>query len=491
MAFCNYHPTQPARYFCPRCESYYCQGCISERSRGALGVINTQKLYFCPKCNIEAKALRVGSFIRPFWQRLPMFFTYPLQPAPLLLILLVSAASTLLSWIPLLGLVLWVVMIKYSYATLRNTMDGNLYPPTISAEVIGKDLGEAFKQIALFVIVIVSVWFVFRDFGQALGFIYLLFVILLLPAMIIVLVISSSLVSALNPGAFVTVAFRIGWGYFLMYLFLVMLLAAPAALAKPLMSVMPMQLWKFILNMAQNYYTIVAYNLMGYVLLQYHMELGYEVTAAVFKDQKPVMRDTLTPPADNAEEKMDPHQDLLNQINILIQDGRAEDAIRLIRSRNRGPIQDPTLAERYYNLLKITQRTPEMLLHAIGFLDILAAANDRNRTCEVYRECVAFDGRFTPSAETLYRIADWSVQDGDPKSGANAFIKFINANADHTLAPKAHMLLARTLLEKLHQPAKAQQILERLIRKYPDHDLSSHARKILEQIPNKESNEAG
>jgi tetratricopeptide (TPR) repeat protein len=482
MAFCSYHPTKPARFSCSNCASHFCEECISERARGAFGTLQKEKLYFCPKCNVEAKSLGVGSFITPFWRRLPKFFTYPLQPAPLVLMLVLSAASTFLHWIPMLGLLLWVVLVKYSYATLRNTMGGDLRPPDVSVGVIGQDIAEAFKQIALFLVVIVSVVLVFGKVGIAPGVAYLLFVILLLPSMVIVLVISGSLVAALNPGAFVTVAFRIGWGYFLMYLFLVMLMAAPAALAQPLISFLPKQLWTFILNMAQYYYTIISYNLMGYVVLQYHLELGYEVTAGAFKDQKSVMQEKLLTPVQE-EQKEDPNQALLNQINILIQDGRPDDAVLLLRSRIRGPINDRTLAERYYNLLKITQRIPEMLLHAISFLDLLAAGNEKNLACEVYRDCVALDARFTPGPDTLYRIAEWSAQDGDVKGSINAFLKFIKANADHNMAPKAHMVIARMLLEKLHQPAKAQQVLERLIRKYPDHELVTYARRFLEQLP--------
>jgi tetratricopeptide (TPR) repeat protein len=487
MAFCSYHPTKPARFHCTKCGSHYCQECISERARGTIGALQTQKLYFCPKCNIEAKSLGVGSFIEPFWRRLPKFFMYPLQPGPLVLMLILAAVSTFLGWVPFMGLVLWVVLVKYSYATLRNTMEGVLRPPDISVEIIGQDIGEAFKQIALFVLVAVSTALVFAKLGPVPGFFYLLFVILLLPSMIIVLVIGGSLVAALNPAAFVTVAFRIGWGYFLMYLFLVMLMGAPAALAQPLMAVLPQQVWQFLLNMAGYYYTIVAYNLMGYVVLQYHQELGYEVQAHDFRDQKAVMKESLLTPFQEDEEKPDPTQELLNQINILIQDGRPDDAVVLLRSRTRGPINDRALAERYYNLLKITQRMPEMLLHAISFLDLLASGNESKLACEVYRDCVALDAQFTPGPETLYRIADWSIQDGDVKDGVAAFIKFINANPEHKLAPKAHMVVARMLHEKLAQPDKAQQVLTRLVRKYPDHELAAHARRFLEQLPKKEA----
>jgi hypothetical protein len=72
-----------------------------------------------------------------------------------------------------------------------------------------------------------------------------------------------------------------------------------------------------------------------------------------------------------------------------------------------------------------------------------------------------------------------------------AFIKFINANPEHKLVPKAHMVVARMLHEKLAQPDKAQQVLTRLVRKYPDHELAAHAQRFLEQLPKQAGGEEG
>ena len=136
---------------CPKCGADFCPDCISRREREVYGT--KKQFFFCPKCNIPAETLSAGSFVVPFWTRLPKFFVYPLHPKPLLLIALLSFAAMLLSWLPFVNLILWGILIKYCYAVLTNTARGNLRPPDLSYDVIWQDFGQAFKQIGLFLIV--------------------------------------------------------------------------------------------------------------------------------------------------------------------------------------------------------------------------------------------------------------------------------------------------------------------------------------------------
>jgi len=50
--------------------------------------------------------------------------------------------------------------------------------------------------------------------------VYLIVVIMSIPAMIIIFVTTESLINAINPMLFIPLAIRIGWGYLLMYFFL-------------------------------------------------------------------------------------------------------------------------------------------------------------------------------------------------------------------------------------------------------------------------------
>ncbi len=473
---CSYHPTKAARFHCPKCEANFCPECISRRQTEVYG--SPREFFFCPKCNVHAEVLSVGSFIAPFWNRLPKFFAYPLHLRPLLLILLLSSVGVFLSWLPFVNLLLWVVLIKYCYAVLRNTVSGNLRPPELSYQVLGQDVGQAFKQIALFIIIGGAQALIFFYMGAGVGLLSLFFGILLIPAMIIVLVISDSLIDALNPVAFVTIAYRIGWGYLLMYLFLALLYGAPVFLAENFSSFMSPVLRRFLFLAASQYYTVISYSLMGYVILQYHEQIGYEVSAEDFLDQALVLQGESA----SSDTKPDATAAILNQVSILMKEGRAEDAILVMRESMRGGTAGRVLAERYYNLLKITQRESELLNHGRSYLDLLVAENDKAVACQIYRECLSLNPQFIPNPDALFKIAGWCLEDGDAKNGWNAFVRFIKANPQHGLVPKAYFLLGKNAKEKLHDEARAEKAFKSLIKLFPEHDLAVHARSYLQKM---------
>jgi hypothetical protein len=104
-------------------------------------------------------------------------------------------------------------------------------------------------------------------------------------------------------------------------------------------------------NFAESFYTIVSYHLMGYVILQYHDRIGYQVDYEDFQDPSNEV---------HRPQNADPDLAILNVVNPLIQDGKLDEAIAQIKemAQNQG-IQGVNLSERYYNLLKMRKRTAE------------------------------------------------------------------------------------------------------------------------------------
>jgi hypothetical protein len=95
--------------------------------------------------------------------------------------------------------------------------------------------------------------------------------------MLIILIINDNLGQALNPVMVVGLIFRIGWSYFLLLFFLLLLSGAPAALGYAIIQHLPETLQLFMITAAKNYYTLITYNMMGYVILQYHNRVDYPV----------------------------------------------------------------------------------------------------------------------------------------------------------------------------------------------------------------------
>jgi tetratricopeptide (TPR) repeat protein len=480
---CRYHPTRPAHFQCSKCNTSYCPECISKRIQGTLAVGGQQTVYFCPKCNLPAETLSVGSLITPFWDRLSQFFLYPLQLEPILFIAILSVLNTFLYWLFFAHLFLWGLLIKYSYAVLVRTAQGDLRPPTADSRTISEDLGDVLKQIVLFVLIGLLFSIVTAKLGSVAGVLFLILALLFVPSMIILLAITNSLINAMNPMAFVRLAWRIGNGYLLMYLFLALLFIAPSALAHYLFPLLPGFLERFIASAAVQYYTIVSYNLMGYVILQHHEEIGFHgVDYEDLKEQAPVLEDLVGKKLDMEKGPEDIEGPLIGRLDLLIKEGRIEDAFLLMRNEAHGDIKDRRLSQRYYQLLKLNKRKGEMLDHAVSYLDALVGEEDQDEACKVYRECISYDPHFTPKPDALLKIGGWLMQSGAGKEAYRAYTKFIKGNPEDPSLFKAYFLTARVLHEKLNDTGKAQQILKGIIKRHPNDDIVLYARKYLDKM---------
>jgi tetratricopeptide (TPR) repeat protein len=303
------------------------------------------------------------------------------------------------------------------------------------------------------------------------GILCLVVAILAVPAMIIVLVATNSLLHAVNPMIWGGMAWRIGWGYLLMYLFLAILGTAPTLVTRYIIAHLPAASHVFLFNVAKCFYTIISYHLMGYVMLQYHEEVGYEVDV----DDKESFLTEEAPLVGTDTQ-------ILNRVDIFIKEGKIDDAITLIKGETSGDMAKLDLAERYFNLLKIRQLVPEMVKHGRRYLELLAEAKDKTKLREVYAACVAADPAFTPAGAAAFKIAGCFNEAGHPKEAVQVYNRFIKAYPKDPQLPKAYFLAASIINERLKNPQKAAGLLKGLLKSYPNHDLAPHIQKYLKQI---------
>jgi tetratricopeptide (TPR) repeat protein len=471
--FCEYHPEKRAVWFCSSCDLDFCETCIAHRTLEQYG--KKKVFYRCPKCDGEAERHSAENTIVPFWNRLPKFFLYPFQLQPLILMILLSIAATVFSgsglFSFLMQLAVWGVLLKYSFASLKSTAHGSLAPPGITLETISNEFGIVFKQLGIYMVIGIVFIKITQIAGIFLGMVFVALAVLSIPAMIIVLVASNSLIHALNPLIFAGMAWRIGWGYLLMYLFYALLGAAPMVLAQLILAYLPPALQGFLFSMAKSYYLIISYHLMGYVVFQYHEEIGYEVD---FEEQDLVAEET--------SPEMEKNRELMNRANMLVKEGKLDEAIACLKSEPHAVRENLSLAERFYNLLKIRERFPEMLEHAKPYLDLLVKANQKEKLCGVLLECLSRSPAFTPAPSTLFKAAGALNETGKPREAIHAYKRFIKANANHQMIPKAYFLAAGIINEKLNDPRKASGILQGIIKKYPGHEMIPYVERYLVQI---------
>ncbi|MBC2711930.1 MAG: tetratricopeptide repeat protein [Desulfosarcina sp.] len=476
--FCQYHPTKPAHWYCDKCNTALCPECVEVRDMG--GYHQGEKLHMCPNCNIPVQWLGVENIIDPFWKRMPQFFLYPFSIRPLLLMIVLSLAAALLTRPGIIGILasitVWGLAFKYAYAILQSTASGDLTTPKLDAKTLSENLGPVVKQIGIYVAIFMAAGFVFANLGMAGGVLFLILATLFLPAMIILLVTTESLIQAINPMMFVTLAIRIGWGYLLMYFFYSILGGAPTLLAHHVIQYLPGSLQLFLFTLAKIYYTFISYHLMGYVILQYHQDIGYRVDFEDFKDQETEENSAMA-------EANDPETRLLKRVNQLIKDGNHEGALGVIESETKEQgISHLLLSERYFTLLKMTNATDRMLDHGRSHLDLLVHADKKKEAVDVYIECMSKGPNFSPTPGALFKLAGWLEETGKNKEAISAFSQLTKAYPQDPLVPKSYFRAAQIFNNRLLNPEKAKKILTGLVKKYPDHDIIPFVERYLGQM---------
>jgi len=434
----------------------------------------------CPKCNHPVQWMGVSNIIDPFWKRIPRFFVYPLSVRPLILMLVLSIVATLLARPGIIGLLtqvlIWGVTFKYAYAILQYTASGNLTSPALNAESLFENFGPVAKQLGVYIPLGLVAAISFSLLGLAAGWLFVLAATLFLPSMIILLVTTESLVQAINPMMFVTLAFRIGWGYLLMFFFYSILGGAPALLGRHVIQHLPAMLQLFLFTLVKIYYTFISYHLMGYVILQYHEDIGYQVDFEDFKDEQ-AEREMVAAGADTPEVR------LLRLTDQMIKDGEHDQAIALIESESgQTGVTDAVLSERYYTLLKITGASAKQAAHGHNYLTSLVRQGNKHGAVEVYRECLAAQPDFAPEAAALFKIGGWLNECGDSKAAIGAYNRLTKAYPKDPLVPKTYFQAAQIFNDRLLNPQKSKSILNGLIKRFPEHDIIPFVQRYLAQM---------
>jgi tetratricopeptide (TPR) repeat protein len=462
---CKFHPTQAAHWQCDRCHTPLCPHCINRREK-------EQKspgtyLYFCPKCNKEARWLGAGNIIDPFWKRLVKFFIYPFYPRPLYLMLIFSFIILICTEHPgILSItivaLLHCAILLYSFAALKHTAKGNLTPPPLNKSTLSDDIALVFKQLGIYLLIGLAVFFTMGKIGVLPGIAILILSLLGLPAMVILLVTTGSLIQAVNPMMFVPLATRIGWGYLLMYLFLILLGGAPQALAGWLVPLLPPRSLPFIFSYAKFYYMLISYHLMGYVLMQYHMEIGYSIDQDAFRETDAV----------TVAEPEDPDERTLHEVELLLRGGDVEAAIALIKDgRNPEAMRSLELSVLYMKMLKLKKMATALNEHLFVHLRLLVDNGEKAGSLKLYGACLRKDAAFLPSPEILFKLAGWLYGDGKVKPALSIFSRLVASHPDSPVTAQAHLRMAQIYNDRLFKPKKALEILDNAIEDFSNDEI--------------------
>ncbi len=356
------------------------------------------------------------------------------------------------------------------------------YTLALAGKVFEEDFGIVIKQVLLYVALGAAIGFLAGFFGRGALILSIILAVVALPAMLLILVINESLLQALNPVMIFGVISRIGWAYFLLLFFLMLLGIAPAVLSSSIVGHLPAKLHLFVSLAAKNYYTLISYHLMGYVVLQYHQRVGYPldletILASLFPAGAPGA------PQSKPEEKGSRYDVLLGEVAILIQEGAFDKALGQIEQQvNMEDIEDLELSQRYVGLLKMCNQQAKLLNYAPRYLELATKSGAKSKALEVYSDCLGMDNTFTAQPLVLFKIASWFNESNKIKEAIRVLNGLVKNHPKDAIVPKAYYCAAQIYNERLKNGEQAKKILNGLLRKFPDHEIAAFAKNYLKGL---------
>lgn len=457
--YCKYHRQTPARWMCPSCKTHFCQQCAKPPAKGAAD-------WLCPLCRGGLAGIGIGNAIPPFWERIPQFFLYPAKFDNLVHISLLSLAS-LATFLPFVGLLVpvlvFLALMKYAYVLLEHTALGNMDPPTTG---LATHNGSPYKQYVIFLLMFVVVGIVTALLGRFAGILAYAAVVFAIPASVMVLAMSGSLLFAVNPANVLRLITGVGWPYCLLYFFLLLLSSGSGMLTGFLLPVLPLAASLVVLTFTFCYFTLIMFHMMGYVVYQYHEELGLEgVKEYQVKPAKP-------------EPKVD---ELTAEINILISEGRFDEAKTRLKKELRHSGNSEHFS-RYHKLLLLGDDTQELARHGQEYISLLLAKGQANNALSVFAECLARVPGFTvETGAQAFELAQTAMRQHRLLDAALGLLTgFAQRYPRNKNIPAAGLLEAKLLCEHKLDDERAKALLEGLLRDYPEHELAGEIQQYLQ-----------
>ena len=407
--------------------------------------------------------------ITPFWQRLPRFFLFPLQPGMLLVLVALALASLLAPVIPVprpLDLLLtegliWLAALRHAFTVMERTSSGLL----TSAEQAQALPQPERVNLPWKLLGIVFAWGIllgaFEKVSPGLVLVGNLFFTVAFPASVMALSATNSLLRAANPLLWLSVMSQVGKAYWALFVFLLLLSSGAGIVIPILRPLLGGWLTLPLLNLVFMYFNLVMFNMMGYVLYQYHRELGVEVVV-----------DFAATAARRGDATKDPVADA---VAAKVAVGDLEGALDAAYEQQRTESDNIAVQERYQKLLLLAGKQERALDHGQRYLATLLRLGKDDLAFELFRRLRDLDTAFAPEPHQVLPLAQAAFRRRESAVALDLVRGFDRRHPRHADVPPIYLLSARLLSEQLRKDEPARVLLRTLCRKYPDHPLAAEA----------------
>ena len=395
--------------------------------------------------------------IVPFWNRLREITLYPAHPHALLTIG-VLALCHLVGHLPfgfILDLFVWIAVYKYAFECLRATADGRMEPPELAVSVEDSLGWDQIKLQVIFLVLNVAAFLLLGPIG---GVIVTIILAVALPGAIMSLAMDQNLLLALNPGTWFAILARMGWPYLAVAALYFVFTVSEHTAQRLVTPLLPPIISEIVFYFIAHYVIVATFHLMGYLIYQYHEEVGYEPAAA-----SPTLKRIA-----------DPDQSLLDEAAQLVRDGKPEDAADVLRAEIRGRGGSEAVHAQYRKILGVLGRRDEQLAHDREWIAVLLAQDKDRRAVDVARECLDLDPAFElANADDVARVAQKAVDLGSTQVALKLLSAFIKSHPRHRDVPRNALLAARVLAERMGKDDVARKLLDQVVERFPNDALAS------------------
>lgn len=460
---CHYHPLEPAKWVCGECLIHYCSGCMPDADpRRQHGL--------CPHCGRTLRYLGAATEAEPFWQRLSAFFRYPFHRDPLLVVAFCTLVPIILGhgvlgWITYVLLAL--VLFKYTYAVIRHTAEGHMKPPPVATAWSGDGFAIGLQQMVVFIAMVVLVGLAMALLGPIPGLVLAAFVILALPASIMVLAMENSVFAALNPLNLTALIAAIGWPYFLLYGFLILMTMASGAAQDFAASQLDPVIAQPLAGFLNSTYMLILFHMLGYLLFQYQQELGF---ASDYQDAEP--------PADP---KRDRSRRIDADIDMNLKEGNYDRVAGILEESLKRDGTNPNRLEQLYRLALARNDLEALSRHQGKLLRWMVALRRHREMKTLLALLRQQDPEFQPTdPELVVACADLLFLQHEPKPALQLLKDFHKRFPDSEQVAPACILVARILANGFGQWDKARNFLRFAAQQTDDPGLTTTINHYLE-----------
>ncbi|WP_417446965.1 hypothetical protein [Kangiella sp.] len=465
---CKYHLHKKALWHCNHCDTPFCIDCCDVEP----GMHSPR----CLLCRNHMDSYGLSDHVEPFWNKLSLFNGYPFQKNAInflgVFMVMAFVVGVINNFIPIwlinviLKLILFSVGITYVFSVLTKVARGNFEAPSYdevnlnnSSNMTGKVIGLYLFLIGTGITITVTFgWIGLLSAWVALGF--------FLPAMMINLAMVRSIEAAINPADLLRTIVGIGWPYLLLVLFVYLIGIGQEFAQNTIYFWLPEFISYPLIYGALGFFHIMMFSMLGYVVYQYHAELGYGINAEQIMNNENVQQ---------VEELRK-----LAHSDVYIQEGRFDDAEAVLYETAKNPQYSSLALERLIKLNMARNNPVATVKAARAYYDQKDLFKHAPKALALYQEIDSFEPLFKPMNANARAVLIGAIRNPKLLPVVEKLTTDMQEKLEQDPAlAQALSAEAKFYAEVMNDDDKAIDLLEKLLAKFPHGSHKIEAERLL------------